>query len=107
MNILTIPDKPLQGEIIRREPDDFKAGDFVTRDGTDIHFVLDREWESVDVVCIVPNNLDYWVPGELELNIARRYSNINHHFLPFAKSEFEKVKLKFPAEWFTTYEILK
>lgn len=98
---------PIEGEISRREDDDFSSGDFVTRNGDDIQFVLHCDNESLTVVCIVPNAKDYWVPGETEFNLKRRYSNINYHFLPFAKSEFERVKQNFPKEWFSIYEGLK
>lgn len=99
----------ISGDLLYKDADDFKTGDFVTRDGSDIHYVLlDQGNDSLlHVVCVVPPNTDWCSAGEFEANLRRRYTNISRHYIPFAKIEFDKIKSNFPAEWFELYEVLK
>ncbi len=86
-------------EIMETDRDKFRAGDYVTRDGDDIHFVEEYDCDLIKVVCIVPPNSDYIAPGEIENNLTRRYFKINKHFLKFAQSEHEILKKRYPDGW--------
>ena len=92
---------PLAGEIERPAPDDFKQGDYVTRDGTDIHYVekYDSQWRTLRAVCIIAPSTDWAKPGEMEDNMIDRYCRCNRHFLTFAKAEHKKLKKLFPDGW--------
>ena len=64
--------------------DDFKAGDLVTRDGTDVHRVVKRDPgdNCMTVVCVQAPAASYdgtrWTEvGEEEYNLCRRYSYVS------------------------------
>ncbi len=79
----------------------YGKGDFVTRIGEDIHYVLEYsdQWANGHFICIVPDGGDIYNRGEVESNLTRRYSKINKYFLPFAKKELEFIKTLFPHEF--------
>ncbi len=88
-------------EIMDTDRSKFRAGDYVTRDGDDIHYVEkdDDGWSNIKVVCIVPADSGYMAPGETEDNLKRRYFKINKHFLKFARAEHEILKQRYPDGW--------
>jgi hypothetical protein len=88
----------LEGEIIERAADDYDTGDYVSRDGTDIHYVEEGNSRAslITAVCIIPPAADWIKAGEVERNIPQRYCRINKHMVQIAKREYEKLKLQFP-----------
>lgn len=91
-NDLVVIDDVIECTIETRDECAFTAGDYVTRDGTDIHFVLEHNDDLVKVVCIVSPSQDWTKPGQVEDNLTRRYSRINRHFLRFARNEHDRLK---------------
>lgn len=84
-------DPALEGELIRpsewREADDrYGVGDFVTRDGTDVHKVLSLNGPAADggdFLCAkAPEPYGDGQPwtqvGEVEFNLTRRYSPVEY-----------------------------
>jgi len=98
-------DKVPKAELVLPDPEDFGEGDYVTRDGSDIHFVekYDDNWGNMRVVCIIAPSTDWTKPGEYEDNLVTKYCRCNRHFLPFAKKEHEKLKKMFPNGWVCGY----
>jgi hypothetical protein len=92
---------PGRVEVLNVDPDIFGVGDFVSRDGSDIHYVegMNEAGDLVDVVCIVAPSSDWTEPGQWESNLFRRYSRINRHLLPFARSEHSRLKEIFTSGW--------
>lgn len=96
---LVIPEHSIEGELLKREPGYFTVGDYVSRDGTDIHYVVELDSDLITVVCIIAP-ADKWVkPGELEDNLTRRYNLIDKTLIPKAKKAHEMLKLRFPDGW--------
>jgi len=79
---------------------DLTIGDFVTRDGTDVHFVLSLDSDLVKVVCVVEPNDKWAKPGELENNLTRRYTKIiDADLLVAAKTTYQSLIELHPAGW--------
>jgi hypothetical protein len=57
--------------------DEFKVGDLVTRDGTDIQRVTKvGEYNDITVECIKAPDSGWCKVGEVELNLAGRYQRV-------------------------------
>ena len=92
----------------------FRVGDLVTRDGTDIHRVIEAEWENgyapdlITVECIKEplgfldddgSRGEPWTRvGEKEQNLARRYRHVGD----VIDGEARHVHLIGPAETYET-----
>jgi hypothetical protein len=67
-------------------PEDFKVGDIVTRDGTDEYEVISTRYDAmwITVKCIKEPAIfeganEPWIHiGQIESNMARRYSLVRH-----------------------------
>jgi hypothetical protein len=59
---------------------DFYEGDYVTRDGTDVHFVtnMSLDGHSANFVCVVAPDSGWAKVGEIEPNLCKRYSSVNY-----------------------------
>lgn len=82
----------LQGELIRpseyREFDNrYGVGDYVTRDGTDVHIVIslnDKRADAGEFQCVIEPAIyegtdEPWIKkGEIETNLTRRYDPIEY-----------------------------
>lgn len=91
-NDLLCVSPPLEGELIRsceyRDYDNrYGVGDYVTRDGTDIHIVVSLNSERADAGefrCVVEpaiygGDTDPWIrKGETEFNLTRRYDPVDY-----------------------------
>lgn len=69
-----------------------KTGDFVTRDGTDVHYVYDHNGcekydpDLVYLICIIEPVQKWTKFGEVEFNLPRRYTRIgSEHYSEFRK----------------------
>ncbi|MGF6347942.1 hypothetical protein [Variovorax sp. W2I14] len=58
----------------------FAEGDYVTRDGTDVHRCtnLCDAGDSADFVCVVAPQSGWTTAGEVESNLTRRYSRVSY-----------------------------
>lgn len=52
----------------------WKAGDIVTRDGTDEHRIISIDSDLIEVICIKAPSCPWTIVGEIEMNLTRRYS---------------------------------
>lgn len=86
-NPLTHPSNILHGDVLgsslwREQWGRFGVGDFVTRDGTNVHRVISLDGPGADMgefLCVVEparwEDNDPWIrPGEIESNLTRRYA---------------------------------
>jgi len=66
----------LAADVRHSQNDDFALGDLVTRDGSDLHLVVDltEDGYSGDFICVQAPTLGWIEVGETESNLARRYS---------------------------------
>ena len=62
----------------------FAEGDYVTRDGTDVHRCtnLCDVGDTADFVCIVAPRSGWTTVGEVESNLTRRYSRVKYSPAP-------------------------
>jgi len=60
------------------DEDNFRVGELVTRDGTDIHRVTkaDEGYGSVEVVCVKAPATGWCKVGDVESNLGARYQRV-------------------------------
>lgn len=58
----------------------FAEGDYVTRDGTDVHLCtnLNESGDLADFLCVVPPADGWTTIGEVEANLTRRYTRTSY-----------------------------
>ena len=61
-------------------PPEFSNGDFVTRDGTDVHQVrnMDDDGFCADFVCVAAPASGWCSVGDIEVNLCRRYAPVDY-----------------------------